>query len=87
MVLDPFGGELRSFETVIARAKHQKVDEVEAPQSVIDHYNPNGLGGAKYFIYKGIKVCPVGEGDAIRAAEAVQMDVKLHGGAKILGFD
>ena len=38
---------------------------VETTKEVMMHYNPKGLNGAKYFVYKGRKVCELGKIDEI----------------------
>lgn len=30
---------------------------VPASEKIMKHFNPNGLGGAKFFVYKGCIVC------------------------------
>lgn len=90
--IDPFGDDLRMFETTVARAIHSQMNgltdeaKVEVDQSVIDYYNPHGMGGAKYFVYKGVKVYPTGEMDAIDEEESIHTNDKMHGtsGGKIL---
>lgn len=56
---------LAKFEANIAAAKHTHEEWVEAPKDIIDYYNRNGLGGARYFIYKGVKVCESGQLDSV----------------------
>lgn len=52
---------------------------METSDEVIKYYNPAGLGGAKYFIFEGIKVFPLGLRDEIKGAEEEQMGRRLHG--------
>lgn len=77
--LDPFGQDIRAFESVIGRALGSGQTELEAPQEVIDYHNPNGLNGARFFIYKGIKVYPAGEMEAIKKEQSIQLGQRLHG--------
>lgn len=83
--IDPFGDELRDFETNVARALHGAAqgvtDEamIEAPEQVIAYYNPNGLGTANYFIYRGCKVYPTGKMAETIEAETQHMQTTLHG--------
>jgi len=65
------GQELITFEAKVGRAKQMGEDSVEASEDLINHYNPRGLGTAKYFTYKGIKVYPNGQTDAIESEESV----------------
>ena len=59
--------KLQKFEQDIARA--QTVGEadktgkkwIEADTDVIEYFFPQGLGGAKYAIYKGVFVTPTGD--------------------------
>jgi hypothetical protein len=52
---------LNAFLEDVAHAMSMKEDsldtpEIEAPKEIIDHYNRQGLGPAKYFIFQGVKV-------------------------------
>lgn len=82
-----FGQEVREFESIIGRALGMGETELEASQPIIDYYNPAGLGGTEYFIYKGIKIYPVGQIAKIKAEESVQLGQRLHGAkeGKVVG--
>lgn len=71
--------KISAFQRDIAVAKHNRQTEIEAPQEIIDHLNPGGLGGAKYFHYHGIMVFPPGAGIEIKKEMAITQDEKLHG--------
>ena len=89
MPLDPFGDELRNFESQCAVAQNlmlqgQHSGKMEASEAIIAHYNPAGLGGQEYFIYKGIKIFPTGKTSMIEDQENMSMERKLHGGTVII---
>lgn len=52
---------------------------VETTPEIIDHFNKQGLGGARYFVYKGIKVCAEGELEPIQEYLAKTMEERVHG--------
>lgn len=54
-------------------------DEIEASDEIIKYYNRNGLGEAKYFIFEGIKVYPMGKTEEIQKTEAEGLAQRLHG--------
>lgn len=70
---------LDGFESKISRAQFDGVDHIETAQPVIDYFNKKGLNGAKYFIYKGIKIFPVGTAAKIMEEEQTPLSVTLHG--------
>lgn len=63
-----------------AQAEKTKVAPwVETTPEIIAHFNPRGLGGAKYFTYDGVIVCERGQREAIQAELAKTLAEKLHG--------
>lgn len=72
------------FQGRIAAAKHQKVESIETSQEIIDYLNPNGLNGAKYFIYQGVKVYPEGKTAEIESEEDKPIHERLHGKGSII---
>lgn len=57
--------ELFSFEQKITEAKVNGQEWVETTEAIISHFNPKGLCGREYFIYKGVKVCSMGRSEDI----------------------
>ena len=49
----------------IAFAKNNGDEWIETTPEIIKHYNREGLGGAEYFIYSGVKVCEKGKLESI----------------------
>jgi hypothetical protein len=47
----------RNFINDIELARTTGEEFVEVGPEIIKHFNPQGLKGASYFIYRGIKVC------------------------------
>ena len=78
-VLDDRYQTTSEFEHKISAAVHQKVESIEATQEIIDYYNPNGLGGSKFFIYKGVKVFPTGRTEEIENELDQDLSEKIHG--------
>lgn len=70
---------LGEFEGIVAHALHEGEEWVETTPEIVKYFNRNGLKGADYFIYKGIKVCEYGKREAIVDHENEQMDYRLHG--------
>lgn len=79
MVLDPFGQEIRDFMSKIAVAKSSGQNEIECSPEIIKHYNPQGLGGAEYFIYQDVFVYPVGKSELIKKDMQIPLATRLHG--------
>lgn len=82
--LDPFGADLRDFQTTVAIAQHNRRShderiEIEAAQKIIDHFNPNGVGPAGFFIFHGVYVYPEGRTAEIKAQGSEQIGKRLHG--------
>lgn len=61
---------LDSFERNISAAQANGIKWVETSENVLRTYNPRGLGSAKYFVYKNIKVCAPGMAKQIQEDEA-----------------
>lgn len=68
-----------SFLDKIATAKREGLEWVETTPDMIRHYNRNGLNGAKYFVFEGIKVCEHGMSEKLEEDHSEDMAVKLHG--------
>lgn len=54
---------------------------LEVPKEVIQHFQPNGLGGALHFDYQDIHVCEEGTLDAALDAFDMTTERKFHSGA------
>lgn len=65
---------ISDFLDKIAVAQMNSDEWVEVSPEIIAHYNRKGLGGAKYFIFQGIKVCENGTLDEILNSESTQRD-------------
>ena len=78
-ISDPFGQEIRDFVSNIARCHQEGVKETEASDEIIQYYNQNGLGEAKFFIFQSVCVYPMGKTAAIKAEMSEQMSKRLHG--------
>lgn len=70
---DEFKAQLNEFLSDISMAKLNGEEWVETTPEVIASFNRQGLKGAKFFIYQGIKVCEHGKTQEIIA----QMDKPL----------
>ncbi len=77
--LDDVKETVNSFLDKIAVAKSNGDESIETTPEIISHYNRNGLNGAQYFIYSGIKVYPLGKKAEIEKKENEQMGQKIHG--------
>lgn len=73
------GQELLTFETKVSRAKAMGEEYVEASEELINHFNPLGMNGSEYFIYKGIKVFPHGKAEIILKEENIPLAKKIFG--------
>lgn len=71
--------KMSAFQATVKAAKMQGVESLEATDEIIQYLNPTGLNGAKFFIYDGIKVFPVGKTDEIEAEMNESLYKKLHG--------
>jgi len=78
-ITDHFGQDIRDFISQIAVCKSQGMEELESSNEIIKYYNRGGLGDAKYFIFEGIKVYPLGQMETIKKEAEEQMSVRLHG--------
>ena len=59
-------------------AKNAGHEYVETTWDVVNFFNPNGLGGAKYFIMNGIMVFPYGEYEKFNHEQGIQLDQVMH---------
>lgn len=64
------------FMDAISQAKMVGAESIETSQEIIDHFNRTGLNGAKFFIYSGIKVYPLGKSDEIEDTFANPLELK-----------
>jgi hypothetical protein len=67
------------FELRIFKAQRDGLSSVEANPDVIDFYNPDGLGGSEYFIFRNIRVYKEGVKTSVEAQEKLQSQERLHG--------
>lgn len=79
VVINDVKETISTFLDKIATAKGQGEESIETTPEIIAHYNRNGLNGAEYFIYNGIKVYPLGKKAEIEAKENEQLGQKIHG--------
>ena len=70
------------FENRIARAQLNGEAWVETTPNILQLFNRNGLNGAKYFVYKGVKVCLQGEAEQIEKDEALTIEERTFGKTK-----
>lgn len=70
---------ISQFMDKIAIAKGNGDEWVETTPEIIHHYNRRGLGGAKYFLYDGIKVCEFGQSEKIEAEMHEPMGQRIFG--------
>lgn len=54
----------------------------ETTPEIIKLLQPRGMGGAKYFCYKGVKVCEYGKIDEIEAQESKTVHDRMHPDSK-----
>lgn len=71
-IFDEFTETLTDFERKIDRARINGDEWVETSKEIVKHLNPRGLGGAKYFIFKNIKVAEKGTVDDLINEETAQ---------------
>jgi hypothetical protein len=77
--IDDVKETVSEFMDKIAQAKHAGEESIEASPEIIAHYNRNGLNGAKFFIYSGIKVYPTGKTQEIEDEINTPLGQTLHG--------
>lgn len=77
--VDDTKATVSQFLDQIMLAKTEKREWVETSKEIIDHYNRGGLGGAKFFVFHGVKVCEKGHLAEIVAELNQPLAVKLHG--------
>lgn len=76
---DEFVDTVSAFETRIQIAKSEGAEWIETTPEIIKYHNPNGLGRAEYFIYRGIKVAPVGQAERLMEQENYPLRKKILG--------
>lgn len=70
------------FKDKIDLATIRNEEWVETSPEIIQYFNPHGLNGSNYFVYKGIKVCEFGKSEEIQD----KMDQDLaHSHGKYIG--
>ncbi len=74
------------FMDSIAIAKTNGDEWVETSPEIIRHYNRKGMGinpltgkQNEFFLFDGIKVCPIGRIHAIEEEMDKQMNIRMHG--------
>lgn len=70
---------LNDFEADISHALMNDDVWVETTPEIMAYFNRNGMGGARHFIYKGIKVCLPGDAGKIEAEESKTAEERIHG--------
>ena len=71
---------VHTFLDQISQAQMNNKEWVETTEDIIRHYNRKGLGGKKYFIFQGIKVCAQGQREGIEREMNTQLQTVLHPG-------
>lgn len=64
---------IQEFEMRLDDALRGEQEWLETTPENIAYFNRRGLGGAKYFMYKGIKVCAYGDMEALQAADGQEV--------------
>lgn len=75
---------VNGFLDKVACAKLAGDEWVETTQDVIRHFNRNGMNGAKFFIYNGLKVCEFGKIEEIEAEMNEPVGRKIHGSSELI---
>lgn len=71
---------LFDFERKVSNAMLGGDEIIETHEKIINHFNPGGLNGSPYFIYKGVRVCLTGETEKVlKDPLSVQASKRLHG--------
>ena len=70
---------LSEFQAKVDHALMQGQEWVETSDEIIKYYNPKGLNGAEYFIFKGVKVAPYEQSASIQERLDQPMAERLHG--------
>lgn len=60
---DSLGISLKEFDLKVTNT--DEGEWVETSPEIIGHFNPKGMNGAKYFLYRGRKICESGKVDEI----------------------
>lgn len=68
--------QFRDFQTKVDMAILTGQDYVETAPEITAHFNPKGLGGVDYWIYKGVKIVSVGKQEAVDKFIKMPMHVK-----------
>lgn len=71
------GESFQEFEIRVLAA--QPGDWVETTEDNIKKLNPLGLGGQKFFTYKNVKVCKIGDFKEIEKALKLEMEEAIFG--------
>jgi hypothetical protein len=69
----------QQFELRVFKAQRHGFNYVEANKDILDEYNPEGLGSATYFDYKGMRVYAAGTKLATEEFEKQQNHQRIHG--------
>lgn len=57
--------QFRDFQSKVDMAVLTGQEYVEASPEITAHFNPRGMGGADYWIYKSVKIVPNGNKEAV----------------------
>ena len=74
-----FKETIHRFYEKIHEAKMARQEWIETSEEIIDHYNPDGIGQAGFFIFQGIKCAPFGKKDALVAEMSKSLGQINHG--------
>lgn len=64
---------LQEFEMRLDDVMRNEEEWIETTQENINYFNRRGMGGAKYFVYKGIKVCAYGDLEELMAKDGEEV--------------
>ena len=78
-VYQELGREKRNFEDRIEMARTKGDTWLEVSDTIVNHYNPKGMGQWGYFIYKGIKCCLKGTLQEIKDRLELTATQLMHG--------
>lgn len=73
---------LATFEARISEAQMAGDEWIETTDEILKFFNRKGMNGAKYFVYKGIKVCLKGEREEIEKECDEPLSRKLFGSSE-----
>lgn len=71
--------EMKVAQAIASQHTDAPVEWIETSPEVMAHYQPRGLNGAKFFVYRGIKVCPYGMVEKIEEEMNEPLAQKIFG--------